>query len=166
MSIYTQHEKIKSLWHPITDEDFNIDFSIPLVLFTEEGSLLGFDPNRDEMGDYWDDMVLFEEDGKTMTEESRNYFRRRYYGYMYVDDEFYYTTERVKHERLENVKAKADQANIFIKYKNGHFRFLDIYDFRQDGSPYRDWNTSDVAYFVNLDSVPATSLNGLFLQLD
>ena len=27
MSIYTEQEKKKSLWHPITDEDFDIDFN-------------------------------------------------------------------------------------------------------------------------------------------
>ncbi len=166
MSIYTQYEKIKSLWHPITDEDFNIDFSIPFVLFSDEGSILYFNPKRDKLDDIWDDMVLFEEDGKTMTEEFKDHMRSFEFGYMYLDDEFYRAIDNFRHKHLEDVKAKNERANVFVQYANNDFRVLDVFDFRQDGSPYRDWNTSDVAYFVNLDSVPATSLNGLFLQMD
>lgn len=39
MSLFTEQEKKKSLWHPVTDEDFNIDFSKPFIVCTEEASL-------------------------------------------------------------------------------------------------------------------------------
>ena len=39
MSLYTKQEKVKSLWHPITDEDFEIDFSKPFIVCCVDTSL-------------------------------------------------------------------------------------------------------------------------------
>ena len=43
MSLFTEQKKTKSLWHPVTDEDFDIDFSKPFIVCAEDASLLIFD---------------------------------------------------------------------------------------------------------------------------
>lgn len=54
MSLYTKVEKKKSLWHPITDEDFDIDFSKSFIVCTEEVSLLIVDGLQDLYENYMD----------------------------------------------------------------------------------------------------------------
>lgn len=54
MSIYTETPKVKSLWHPITDDDFDVNFNVPFVLFTDEASLIFID-GIDDILDYIDD---------------------------------------------------------------------------------------------------------------
>lgn len=105
MSLYTKQEKVKSLWHPITDEDFDIDFSKPFVVCTEEMSLFIVNGLRDLYESYMDEEHFFDFKAQILSEEGKEYFRENYYGYMYLDEDFYKAIEWAKGKYLEDVKG-------------------------------------------------------------
>lgn len=174
MSIYTKQEKIKSLWHPITDEDFDIDFSKPFILCADDCSLFIVEDFAD-MFNYLDEDRFYDVKTQTLSEEGKETFREFYYGYMYLDDEFYKAIERAEGKYLEDVKGNRERPNLFVMTKDGP-RVFDHFDFEQDGSPLscltnelsKDFAQKYpelylVDYIVNLNWVPATSLNTLFV---
>jgi len=165
MSIYTEHEKIKSLWHPITDDDFNIDWSKAVILFSSEGSLLLYYPLLDTPDEYFDGVQLFCEDGKTMTDEFKQYIRETIFGYMYVDDEFSDAVKDYKFYDLDLAKTATERPYLFVAYRSGLMDALSFFDFRQDGEPYNRDIRQQALYFVNLRSVPATNPDVLFVKI-
>lgn len=171
MSLYTETEKTKSLWHPITDEDFNIDFSKPVVLCEVDCSLSLVDGIED-MYDHVDDWDFYDKEAQNLTEKGKEYFRDNYFGYMHIDDEFY---EAIKpfseNNRIEQVKGTADRPELFIKYEDGEIRLLCSYDFEMDGSYEKSYMTSPmgyhgapIEYVVNLRCCPRTTMYVLFAQ--
>lgn len=174
MSIYTEQKKIKSLWHPITDRDFDIDFSKPIILATDEGSIFLVDGIH-EMFDYWNEERLFDFKAQKLTKEGKEQFRDVYFGYMYVDDAFYKAIEWAKGEYIEDVKALKERPYLFVMRSTGP-KVFDFFDFETDGAlfseevrllskgfllEYPEFN--NVEYVVNLQHVSETSLNALYV---
>lgn len=175
MSLYTKEEKKKSLWHPITDEDFNIDFSKPFVVCTEDMSLFIVDGLRDLYESYMDEEQFFDFKAQILSEEGKEYFRENYYGYMYLDEDFYKAIEWAKGKYLEDVKGEQERPVLFVMDEYGP-NVLDHFGFDMNGIPLyegtpemsREFAAShpglyDVEYIVNLNRVPATSLYALFV---
>nr|DAW39919.1 MAG TPA: hypothetical protein [Caudoviricetes sp.] len=175
MSLYTKGEKIKSLWHPITDEDFDIDFSKPFIVCTDEGSLLLFDGLQDLYENYMDEEQLFDFEAQTLSEEGKENFRTSFFGYMYLDEEFYKAIDYAKGEYLEDVKGERERPALFVMHETGPMVF-DHFSFGQSGSPAYDGTPNlrrefaarhpelyHIEYIVNLNHVSATSLNALFM---
>ena len=157
MSEYTEHEKIQSLWHPITDDDFDIDFSLPVLLFSDEGSIT-FVRSKDELEDFFDGCEIFEDDGKYITDDLKDFLRRGYFGYMYVDEAFLNAIEPFKGKRIEDVKGATERTAMFVMFDDGDMDVLDIFDFHHDGTLYsRSLSPKPCSYFVNLHSVPETT---------
>lgn len=174
MSLYTKLEKNKSLWHPITDEDFNIDFSKPFIVYTDEGSLFIVEDFPD-MFKYLDEDRFYDVKAKALSEEGKDAFREFYYGYMYIDDEFYKAIDWAKGQYLEDVKGERERPELFVMDEIGP-KVIDHFDFYPNGDPVyegtsrlcRDFAVDHpelhkVEYIVNLNWVPATSLNTLFV---
>lgn len=154
MSVYTEQKKIKSLWRPITDDDFDIDFSLPVLLFSHEGSIT-FVKSKDELEDFFDGCEIFEEDGKSISDDLKNHFRDFYYGYMYVDEAFFNAVGPFKGKCIEDVKGTTERTFMFVMFDDGDMAVLDIFDFRQDGTLYpHSLSPKPCWYFVNLYSVP------------
>lgn len=154
MSVYTEQKKIKSLWRPITDDDFDIDFSLPVLLFSNEGSIT-FVKSKDELEDFFDGCEIFEEDGKSISDDLKNHFRDFYYGYMYVDEAFFNAVGPFKGKCIEDVKGTTERTFMFVMFDDGDMAVLDIFDFRQDGTLYpHSLSPKPCWYFVNLNSVP------------
>lgn len=154
MSVYTEQKKIKSLWRPITDDDFDIDFSLPVLLFSHEGSIT-FVKSKDELEDFFDGCEIFEEDGKSITNDLKDHFRDFYFGYMYVDEAFFNAVEPFKGKCIEDVKGTNERTAMFVMFDDGDMDVLDIFDFRQDGTLYsHSLSHKPCSYFVNLHSVP------------
>lgn len=175
MSIYTKQEKIKSLWHPITDEDFNIDFSKPFIVCTDDFCLFIIDDLQDLYENHMNEGRFFDFKAQDLTEEGKEEFRKLFFGYMYIDDEFYQVIECAKGDCLEDVKGDREIPELFVMKKTGP-RVYDHFDFVLDGGPLsRSINDLSkdfaqrhpdlylVEYIVNLNRVPATSLNALFV---
>ncbi len=175
MSLYTKEEKKKSLWHPITDEDFNIDFSKPFIVCTEEVSLFIVDGLQDLYENYMDQEQFFDFKAQTLSEEGKEYFRDNYFGYMYLDEDFYKAIEWAKGKYLEDVKGEQERPVLFAMDKYGP-KVFDHFGFEMNGIPLyegtpemsREFAAShpglyDVEYIVNLNRVPATSLYALFV---
>lgn len=175
MSLYTKEEKKKSLWHPITDEDFNIDFSKPFVVCTEDMSLFIVDGLQDLYENYMDQEQFFDFKAQTLSEEGKEYFRDNYFGYMYLDEDFYKAIEWAKGKYLEDVKGEQERPVLFAMDKYGP-KVFDHFGFEMNGIPLyegtpemsREFAAShpglyDVEYIVNLNRVPATSLYALFV---
>lgn len=175
MSLYTKQEKVKSLWHPITDEDFDIDFSKPFVVCTEEMSLFIVNGLRDLYENYMDEEQFFDFKAQILSEEGKEYFRENYYGYMYLDEDFYKAIEWAKGKYLEDVKGEQERPVLFAMDKYGP-KVFDHFGFEMNGIPLyegtpemsREFAAShpglyDVEYIVNLNRVPATSLYALFV---
>lgn len=175
MSLYTKQEKVKSLWHPITDEDFDIDFSKPFVVCTEEMSLFIVNGLRDLYENYMDEEQFFDFKAQILSEEGKEYFRENYYGYMYLDEDFYKAIEWAKGKYLEDVKGEQERPVLFAMDKYGP-KVFDHFGFEMNGIPLyegtpemsREFAAShpglyNVEYIVNLNRVPATSLNALFV---
>lgn len=175
MSLYTKEEKKKSLWHPITDEDFNIDFSKPFVVCTEDMSLFIVDGWQDLYENYMDQEQFFDFKAQTLSEEGKEYFRDNYFGYMYLDEDFYKAIEWAKGKYLEDVKGEQERPVLFAMDKYGP-KVFDHFGFEMNGIPLyegtpemsREFAAShpglyDVEYIVNLNRVPATSLYALFV---
>lgn len=171
MSLFTETEKTKSLWHPITDEDFNIDFSKPVVLCEVDCSLSLVDGIAD-MYDHVDDWDFYDKEAQNLTEKGKEYFRDNYFGYMYIDDEFYEAIKPFSENNcIEQVKGTTDRPELFIKYKDGEIRLFCSYDFDMDGSYEKSWLTSfigytgsPIEYVVNLRCCPYTTMFVLFGQ--
>ena len=175
MSLYTKQEKVKSLWHPITDEDFDIDFSKPFVVCTEEMSLFIVNGLRDLYESYMDEEQFFDFKAQILSEEGKEYFRENYYGYMYLDEDFYKAIEWAKGKYLEDVKGEQERPVLFVMDEYGP-NVLDHFGFDMNGIPLyegtpemsREFAAShpglyNVEYIVNLNRVPATSLYALFV---
>lgn len=175
MSLYTKEEKKKSLWHPITDEDFNIDFSKPFIVCTEEVSLFIVDGLQDLYENYMDQEQFFDFKAQTLSEEGKEHFRDNYFGYMYLDEDFYKAIEWAKGKYLEDVKGEQERPVLFVMDKYGP-KVFDHFGFDMNGIPLyegtpemsREFAAShpglyNVEYIVNLNRVPATSLNALFV---
>lgn len=171
MSLYTETEKTKSLWHPITDEDFNIDFSKPVVLCEVDCSLSLVDGIVD-MYDHADDWDFYNKEAQNLTEKGKDWFRDMYFGYMYIDDEFYEAIKPFsKNNCIDQVKGTTNRPDLFIKYKDGEVRVLCSYDFYMDGSYKKSYTTSPIGYngapieyVVNLRCCPRTTMYVLFAQ--
>lgn len=174
MSLYTKQEKVKSLWYPITDEDFEIDFSKPFIVCCVDTSLFIVKDFAD-MFNYLDEDRFYDVKTQALTEEGKEEFREDYFGYMYLDDEFYQAIECEKGKYLEDVKGNIERPDLFVMTKTGP-RVFTHSDFEPDGSPLICFTSKlskdfaqkypelyDVEYIVNLKHVPATSLNTLFL---
>ena len=174
MSLYTKQEKVKSLWHPITDEDFEIDFSKPFIVCCVDTSLFIVKDFAD-MFNYLDEDRFYDVKTQALTKEGKEEFREDYFGYMYLDDEFYQAIEGEKGKYLEDVKGNIERPDLFVMTKTGP-RVFTHSDFEPDGSPLICFTSKlskdfaqkypelyDVEYIVNLNHVPATSLNALFL---
>lgn len=174
MSIYTEQKKIKSLWHPITDRDFDIDFSKPIILATDEGDIFLVDGIH-EMFDYWNEERFFDFKAQKLTKEGKELFRDVYFGYMYVDDAFYKAIEWAKGEYIEDVKAPKERPYLFVMRSTGP-KVFGFFDFETNGAlssgevrplskgfllEYPEFN--NVEYVVNLQHVSETSLNALYV---
>lgn len=174
MSLYTKQEKVKSLWHPITDEDFDIDFSKPFVVCCVDTSLFIVKDFAD-MFNYLDEDRFYDVKTQALTEEGKEEFREDYFGYMYLDDEFYQAIEGEKGKYLEDVKGNIERPDLFVMTKTGP-RIFTRSDFDPDGSPLICFTSNlskdfaakypelyHVEYIVNLNHVPATSIYALFM---
>ena len=174
MSLYTEYEKAKSLWHPITDRDFDIDFSKPIILATDEGSIFLVDGIH-EMFDYLNEERFFDFKAQKLTKEGKDQFRDFYFGYMYVDDAFYKAIDWAKGEYIEDVKAPKERPYLFVMRSTGP-KVFDFFDFDTGGDfsfgevrllskgfllEYPEFD--NVEYVVNLRHVLETSLDALFM---
>ena len=173
MSLYTKGEKIKSLWHPITDEDFDIDFSKPFIVCCDDASLFIVKDFAD-MFNYLDEDRFYDVKAQTLSEEGKEEFREDYYGYMYLDEDFYHAIDWAKGECIEDVKGDRERPELFVMYESGP-KVFDRFDFGPSGTPAyggapllrRDFAANypelyHVEYIVNLDRVSETQLSALF----
>ena len=94
---------------------------------------------------------------------------------MYLDEDFYKAIEWSKGKYLEDVKGERERPDLFVMTEHG----VEVYDhfcFGQSGSPVymstpylcrefaaRHPELYHIEYIVNLNHVPATSLNALFM---
>jgi hypothetical protein len=174
MSLYTKQEKVKSLWHPITDEDFEIDFGKPFIVCCDDASLF-IVKNFADMFSYLDEDRFYDVEAQTLSEEGKEEFREDYYGYMYLDEDFYHAIDWAKGEYIEDVKGDRERPELFVMYESGP-KVFDHFDFGPSGTPAyggapllrrefaaRHPELYHVEYIVNLNHVPATSLNALFM---
>lgn len=173
MSIYTKQEKKKSLWHPITDEDFDIDFSKPFIVCCDDASLFIVKDLAD-MFYYMGEDRFYDVKAKSLTEEGKEQFREDYFGYMYLDDDFYNAIDCAKGECIEDVKGDRERPDLFVMYESGP-KVVDRFDFGPSGTPAygvapllrREFATIHpelyhVEYIVNLNHVSETQLSALF----
>ena len=173
MSIYTEQEKKKSLWHPITDEDFDIDFSKPFIVCCDDASLFIVKDLAD-MFYYMDEDRFYDVKAQSLTEEGKEQFREDYFGYMYLDDDFYNAIDCAKGECIEDVKGNREKPALFVMEKSGP-KVFDRFDFGPSGTPAyggapllrRDFAARHpelyhVEYIVNLNHVSETQLSALF----
>lgn len=174
MSLYTEQKKKKSLWHPIADEDFDIDFSKPFIVCTIESSLFIAESLEELFEDYMHEERLFDFKAQTLSEEGKEYFRENYFGYMYLDEEFYKAIDWAKGEYIEDVKGDRERPELFVMTKTRP-KVFDHLCFGPSGSPAylgtpylrREFAAShpesyDVEYIVNLNHVSETDISALF----
>lgn len=173
MSLYTKEEKKKSLWHPITDEDFEIDFGKPFIVCCDDASLFIVKDFAD-MFNYLDEDRFYDVKAQTLSEEGKEEFREDYYGYMYLDEDFYHAIDWAKGECIEDVKGDRERPELFVMYESGP-KVFDRFDFGPSGTPAyggapllrRDFTARHpelyhVEYIVNLNHVSETQLSALF----
>ena len=173
MSLYTKQEKKKSLWHPITDEDFDIDFSKPFIVCCDDASLFIVKDLAD-MFYYMGEDRFYDVKAQSLTKEGKEQFREDYFGYMYLDDDFYNAIDCAKGECIEDVKGDRERPDLFVMYESGP-KVFDRFDFGPSGTPAyggapllrRDFAARHpelyhVEYIVNLNHVPETQLSALF----
>ena len=173
MSLYTKEEKKKSLWHPITDEDFEIDFSKPFIVCCDDASLFIVKDFAD-MFNYLDEDRFYDVKAQTLSEEGKEEFREDYYGYMYLDEDFYHAIDWAKGECIEDVKGDRERPALFVMEESGP-KVFDRFDFGPSGTPAyggapllrRDFAARHpelyhVEYIVNLNHVSETQLSALF----
>lgn len=174
MSLYTKQEKKKSLWHPITDEDFDIDFSKPFIVCTEEVSFFIVDGLQDLYENYIDEEQFFDFKAQTLSEEGKEYFRDNYFGYIYLDEEFYQAIDWAKGKYIEDVKGERERPFLFAMDKYGP-KVFDHFGFDINGIPMYEGTPEmskkfaiehpdlyHVEYIVNLNRVSETQLSALF----
>ena len=174
MSLYTKQEKKKSLWHPITDEDFEIDFSKPFILCADDCSLFIVKDLAD-MFNYLDEDRFYDFKAQTLSEEGKEEFREDYYGYMYLDEDFFNAIDWAKGECIEDVKGDREKPALFVMEESGP-KVFDRFDFGPSGTPAygvapllrRDFAARHpelyhVEYIVNLNHVSETQLSTLFI---
>lgn len=175
MSIFTERNQVKSLWHPITDEDFDIDTSKPFVLFSYEAKLILI-KDKVDMVLQFDEGLTFDENGK-FTDEGKEHLRNIYFAYMYLDEEFYEAIKPfAETNHFDQVKGTSERPCLFVRYKDGEIILFDSFDFGIDGSyPDKDlYSTPDfyieypdgapIDYVVNLEHCMATNPQAIFLQ--
>lgn len=175
MSLYTKQEKKKSLWHPITDEDFDIDFSKPFIVCCDDASLFIVKDLAD-MFYYMGEDRFYDVKAQSLTEEGKEQFREDYFGYMYLDDDFYNAIDWAKGECIEDVKGDRERPDLFVMYESGP-KVVDHFDFGPSGTPAygdaqllsREFATIHpelyhVEYIVNLNRVSETQLSALFRE--
>lgn len=175
MSLYTKQEKKKSLWHPITDEDFDIDFSKPFIVCCDDASLFIVKDLAD-MFYYMGEDRFYDVKAQSLTEEGKEQFREDYFGYMYLDDDFYNAIDWAKGECIEDVKGDRERPDLFVMYESGP-KVVDHFDFGPSGTPaYGDApllrrefaaihpELYHVEYIVNLNRVSETQLSALFRE--
>lgn len=175
MSLYTRQEKKKSLWHPITDEDFDIDFSKPFIVCCDDASLFIVKDLAD-MFYYMGEDRFYDVKAQSLTEEGKEQFREDYFGYMYLDDDFYNAIDWAKGECIEDVKGDRERPDLFVMYESGP-KVVDHFDFGPSGTPaYGDApllrrefaairpELYHVEYIVNLNRVLETQLSALFRE--
>ena len=173
MSLYTKEEKKKSLWRPITDEDFTIDFSKPFIVCCDDASLFIVKDFAD-MFNYLDEDRFYDIKAQTLSEEGKEEFREDYYGYMYLDEDFYHAIDWAKGECIEDVKGDRERPALFVMEESGP-KVFDRFDFGPSGTPAyggapllrRDFAARHpelyhVEYIVNLNHVSETQLSALF----
>lgn len=174
MSLYTKQEKKKSLWHPITDENFDIDFSKPFIVCTEEVSFFIVDGLQDLYENYMDEEQFFDFKVQTLSEEGKEYFRDNYFGYIYLDEEFYLAIDWAKGKYIEDVKGERERPFLFAMDKYGP-KVFDHFGFDINGIPMYEGTPEmskefaiehpdlyHVEYIVNLNRVSETQLSALF----
>lgn len=174
MSLYTEQEKKKSLWHPITDEDFDIDFSKPFIVCTEEVSFFIVDGLQDLYENYMDEEQFFDFKAQTLSEEGKEYFRDNYFGYIYLNEEFYQAIDWAKGKYIEDVKGERERPFLFAMDKYGP-KVFDHFGFDINGIPMYEGtpvmrkefaiehpDLYHVEYIVNLNRVSETQLSALF----
>lgn len=174
MSIYTKLEKKKSLWHPITDEDFDIDFSKPFIVCTEEVSFFIVGGLQDLYENYMDEELFFDFKAQTLSEEGKEYFRDNYFGYIYLDEEFYQAIDWAKGKYIEDVKGERERPFLFAMDKYGP-KVFDHFGFDINGIPMYEGTPEmskefaiehpdlyRVEYIVNLNHVSETDMSALF----
>lgn len=173
MSLYTEQKKKKSLWHPITNEDFEIDFSKPFIVCCDDASLFIVKDLAD-MFNYLDEDRFYDVKAQTLSEEGKEEFREDYYGYMYLDEEFFNAIDWAKGECIEDVKGDREKPALFVMEESGP-KVFDRFDFGPSGTPAyggapllrRDFAARQpelyhVEYIVNLNHVSETQLSALF----
>lgn len=173
MSLYTKEEKKKSLWHPITDEDFEIDFGKPFIVCCDDASLFIVKDFAD-MFNYLDEDRFYDVKAQTLSEEGKEEFREDYYGYMYLDEDFYHAIDWAKGECIEDVKGDRERPALFVMDESGP-KVFDRFDFGPSGTPAyggapllrRDFAARHpelyhVEYIVNLNHVSETQFSALF----
>ena len=173
MSLYTEQKKKKSLWHPITNEDFEIDFSKPFIACCDDASLFIVKDLAD-MFYYLDEDRFYDVKAQTLSEEGKEKFREDYYGYMYLDEEFFNAIDWAKGECIEDVKGDREKPALFVMEESGP-KVFDRFDFGPSGTPAyggapllrRDFAARHpelyhVEYIVNLNHVSETQLSALF----
>lgn len=173
MSLYTEQKKKKSLWHPITNEDFEIDFSKPFIVCCDDTSLFIVKDLAD-MFNYLDEDRFYDVKAQTLSEEGKEEFREDYYGYMYLDEEFFNAIDWAKGECIEDVKGDREKPALFVMEESGP-KVFDRFDFGPSGTPAyggapllrRDFAARHpelyhVEYIVNLNHVSETQLSALF----
>ena len=173
MSLYTKQEKKKSLWHPITDEDFDIDFSKPFIVCCDDASLFIVKDLAD-MFYYMGEDRFYDVKAQSLTEEGKEQFREYYFGYMYLDDDFYNAIDCAKGECIEDVKGDREKPALFVMEESVP-KVFDRFDFGPSGTPAyggapllrRDFAARHpelyhVEYIVNLNHVSETQLSALF----
>ncbi len=174
MSLFTEQKKKKSLWYPITDEDFDIDFSKPFIVCTEEVSLFIVDGLQDLFENYMDQEQFFDFKAQTLSEEGKEYFRDNYYGYMYLDEEFYKAIDWAKGKYIEDVKGERERPLLFAMDEYGP-KVFDHFGFDINGIPIYEGTPEmskefaveypelyKVEYIVNLSRVSETDISALF----
>lgn len=176
MSAYTDIEKTKSLWHPITDDDFEIDTDKPFILISDDGGLV-FIKDKNDLSFYFDAKTELNSD-KTFSEHGKICLQIFYLAYMYIDEQFYEAIKPIRHQCLEDCKGEKERPSLFVKYIEEDMLVLDHFDFKEDGSlalPQMQHITRigqqenifddlSVEYIVNLQHCIATNPQILFSQ--
>ena len=160
------NEKNVSLWHVVGDEDFDIDFNVPFVVFTDEASLMmvyGFG----DMADIFDEEGLLDFKTKALTRDGKDTFRDWFRAYMYVDEDFFDAIKDECKKDLESVKTPGERPELLVVFEDDFYTFVDHFDFSMDGRVLLGYDPdsrklkdhrSPVRYFANISRVPKTDL--------
>lgn len=126
------------------------------------------------MFNYLDEDRFYDVKAQTLSEEGKEEFREDYYGYMYLDEDFYHAIDWAKGECIEDVKGDRERPELFVMYESGP-KVFDRFDFGPSGTPAyggapllrrefaaRYPELYHVEYIVNLNRVSETQLSALF----